>query len=143
MICQALSALNETGGVQIYQASFEILESGALTRPRCHTSNAEVFIDVCLKAPDGPVFTAVGDEQSPWVPGEAGIFDGSFEHVMANKAIGDPAVVLRLVVRHPHLPCVGSFETCGVRGYVGTARRWLKRMFSAPPSDYGMNDDLS
>merc|ERR1711879_329054 len=121
--------------------------SGALTRPHCHSSNAELFIDVCLKAPaaeSAPVFTAVGEEQRPWGAGEVRVLDGSFEHVMANRAPGESAVSLRLAVRHPHLPCVGTFEVCGIRGLIGNLRRTLSRMiFGSSPFDISGTDGLS
>jgi tetratricopeptide (TPR) repeat protein len=141
-ICQALKSLNESGGIQINQASFEILETGSMVRAQCHRSNAELFIDICLQAPSGPVFTAVGEEQRPWVTGEVGVLDGSYEHVMANQAVGEPAVSLRLVVRHPHLPCGGGFEVCGIRGTIANAWRNLRRRLLGAPNDIG-GDDLS
>ena len=47
---QALKALNESGVTKIHAASLEILENGALARPRCHTTNSELFIDMVLQA---------------------------------------------------------------------------------------------
>jgi len=135
-ICQALKSLNESGQVVIIRASFEILENGALARPHCHTTNGELFIDVCLRAPNetaasGSVaFTAAGGEQRSWVVGDVSAFDPSFEHVMANRAQGKPAVILRLAVQHPDAPCTGSWEQCGVKGFARGVWSTLSRMGS-------------
>jgi len=145
-ICQALKSLNQSGLVTIIRASFQILENGARVRPHCHTTNAELFVDVTLQAPEpselgGFVFTSANGEQRPWVEGDVSILDGSFEHMHGNSAIGKPAVSLRLVVQHPQLPCSGSWEDCGARGFFTYVWRHLWRIIKGTKDDFGVEDE--
>eukprot|EP00928_Gymnodinium_smaydae_P064262 TRINITY_DN47653_c0_g1_i1.p1 TRINITY_DN47653_c0_g1~~TRINITY_DN47653_c0_g1_i1.p1 ORF type:complete len:443 (+),score=79.44 TRINITY_DN47653_c0_g1_i1:56-1384(+) len=94
-ICEMLKELNGTGagGLQILRADLEVLEAGASIRPHCHTSNAELFIDICLQAPRvGASFVHAPsaqpgetEEQRSWSTGEIRVLDPSFEHGERNK----------------------------------------------------------
>lgn len=122
--CNDLRSTNASG-LSVLRASFEVLEPGAAIRPSCHYTNSELFVDVALHVPpsiSGEAFTIAGGKNRTWKAlGDVQAFDASFEHSEVNAA-KDAVVLLRVVVRHPDLPCdLGSslfwaFANCGWKG---------------------------
>lgn len=139
--CKSLRAINASGLI-VLRASFEVFEAGYVLRPRCHATNRELYIDTAIVTPSAAVkhrfaSTTAGGKVHKWVNGDIRVLDPSYEHFEENTA-GDPAVILRLVVRHPLMPCEGGFLQCGFSGLV---RHAYRRVFGPPRRKYQSWDE--
>ena len=82
-------------------ASFAKLEPGGIINAHCSSVNVRVTCQLGLHVPAGPdrCWIEVAGERRGWTPGEAFLFDDTFEHSVENRSDG-PRVILLFDALH-------------------------------------------
>ncbi len=111
VLAETLEAFPRLGRVECFDSR---LAHGAHIVAHTGTTNLALTVQLPLEVPSGDGALRVGSRTQPWVPGQALVFDDTFEHEAWNRG-ATARTVLLLTLSHPDLTDV----ECAVRTALG------------------------